>query len=210
VTVTLASIRHRTSRFLSATVLFVTIVVAALVLVPRLTGHEMYVITTGSMTGTADAGSLVIARAVPTAELAIGDVITYLPPPATGIDHPVTHRIASIAPDAYGLPTFTTKGDANGQVDPWTFQLDQPLQARMRVAVGWLGYPVLWLADRTTRVIAIGVPALAVALLAARDLVHALRRDGVATPAAVRDVAAPSPVLVIDLDAAPVTAAARR
>jgi hypothetical protein len=39
-----------------------------------------------------------------------------------------------------------TKGDANALADPWTFQLDQPIQPKMRVAFDWLGFPVLWLA----------------------------------------------------------------
>jgi signal peptidase I len=174
--VSVTTVRRGASRVLHGLVLTAMIAVAALVLVPRLTGHELYVITTGSMTGTADVGSLVISRTVPTHDLRVGDVITYVPPPDTGNEHPVTHRIAAIEEDVYGLATFTTKGDANAAVDPWTFQLDQQVQPRMRTAVPWIGLPVLWLADRTTRLLAIGLPALAVAVLAARDVLRALRR----------------------------------
>src|SRR4051812_50224060 len=54
--------------------------VALVVLVPALLGYQRYVITSGSMTGTYDRGSIVYDRVVPTRSLDVGDVITYAPP----------------------------------------------------------------------------------------------------------------------------------
>ena len=56
------------------------VALAAAVLLPALLGFQRYVITSGSMTGTYDRGSLVYDRVVPTSSLKVGDVITYDPP----------------------------------------------------------------------------------------------------------------------------------
>jgi signal peptidase I len=140
--------------------------------VPRLLGYQTYVITTGSMAGTADPGSLVLARTVRSDSLQVGDVITYVPPPQVGITHPVTHRIVDVSTDERGARMFQTKGDANRTADPWVFELDAPVQARMELAVPLAGWPVLLLADRMVRMLAIGGPALVVAVIALTDLVR--------------------------------------
>lgn len=145
------------------------------VFVGQLVGYRVYAITTGSMTGTADAGSMVVARLQPTADLEVGDVITYVPPPDAPIDQAVTHRIVDIATNPDDTLTYTTKGDANQTVDSWTFQLADEQQLVMQTAVPHLGRPVLFLSDPGTRRIVIGVPALAIALLSLRDIVRIWR-----------------------------------
>src|SRR3954453_282833 len=56
------------------------VLLAAAVLVPALLGLQRYVITSGSMTGTYERGSLVYDRVVPTATLGAGAVIASGPP----------------------------------------------------------------------------------------------------------------------------------
>jgi signal peptidase I len=179
---TLTAVRRSTGRLVSALLLLVALVLAALFLAPKLLGYETYVITTGSMTGTAGPGSLVISQRVPADRLAVGDVVTYAPPAATGIDHLVTHRITEIGEDEAGARTFRTKGDANPVVDFWTFSFDSAEQPRMVLSVPELGRPVLWMADRQTRMLALGLPALVIALLALRDVVDVLRPAPRSTP----------------------------
>mgnify|MGYP001506304805 CR=1 FL=1 len=73
-------------RSILGTLLFLAaMALGALMIVPALAGYERYVITTGSMTGTYDAGSLVISKPVPVQDLKVGDVITYLPPADSGV-----------------------------------------------------------------------------------------------------------------------------
>jgi signal peptidase len=146
-------------------------------LLPSLLGYDRYVITSGSMTGTFDIGSIVFDKPVPTADLAVGDVITYLPPESSGVPHLVTHRIVSIHSTGTGAPTFRTQGDANPQRDPWTFQLDRTEQAKVRFGVPYAGYLFLALADRHTRMIVIGIPAALIALIALIEVGRALRPD---------------------------------
>jgi len=78
------------------------VALAAAVLLPALLGFQRYVITSGSMTGTYDRGTLVLDEVVPVADLKVGDVITYLPPAGAGPDHLITHRIAWIGKDQTG------------------------------------------------------------------------------------------------------------
>jgi signal peptidase I len=161
-------------RILSTVLLGGLTLAGAAIIVPSLLGFHLYAIATGSMAGELDPGTLALSREVPVADLAVGDVVTYVPPAETGITHPVTHRIADVDVDE-GVRTFTTKGDANASVDPWTFQLAAPTQARVEHALPLLGQPVLWLADPTARLLAIGVPAVLVGLFSSIDLVRALR-----------------------------------
>ena len=133
---------------------------ALLVLLPALIGWERYAIVSGSMTGTYDKGSLVLDEVVPVKELRVGDVITYLPP--TG-DHLITHRISWIGRDATGARVFRTKGDANPVADGWTFTLDRPAQARVRVGVPYAGYVLMALGRRDVRMVLIALPALLIA-----------------------------------------------
>lgn len=210
----LSTVLHAAPTMLGMFMLLVTVAVIG----GQLFGFRMVAINTGSMTGTADAGSLVIARLEPTDGLQVGDVITYLPPPDSGIDHAVTHRIAEIGTAEDGATTYRTKGDANQSIDFWSFRLDDPTQLVMQAAVPMAGRPVLLLADPTLRTIVIGVPAAAIALLALLDLVRVWREDDdvlIVLPDAVRpapthagstmssDASFDAPVAAVDAPAAP-------
>jgi signal peptidase len=161
------------ARSIAATVLTVAAVaLAAAVLVPAALGLHRYVITGGSMTGTYDRGSIVYAKAVPVADLRVGDVITYKSPRTGGL---VTHRIVGIRERRDGTRVFRTKGDANETADSWRFVLDAPTQARVVGSIPYLGYVIAALSDRRVRMIVIGVPALLIALFVAA---HAWRQAG--------------------------------
>jgi signal peptidase I len=139
----------------------VALVLALAVLVPALLGYQRYVITSGSMTGTYDRGSLVFDRVVATSSLRAGDVITFRPPGQAGL---VTHRIASVRL-VHGQRLFTTKGDANRTGDVWSpMTLRDARQARVAFHVPYLGYGIAALSDRPVRMFVIGLPALLIAL----------------------------------------------
>jgi signal peptidase len=139
---------------------------AALMLLPGLLGYQRYVITSGSMTGSYDRGSIVFDEIVPVADLRVGDVITYTPPDGAGPAGMITHRIASIGSDELGRSVFRTKGDANRTADPWTFTLDQPTQARVSFHVPYVGYLISAFGFRQVRMLVIGLPALLIGLAA--------------------------------------------
>ena len=163
---------RRAGRLASGAALAVAALAVLLVLAPAAIGWERYAIVSGSMSGTYDRGTLVLAETVPVAELRVGDVITYTPPAG---DHLITHRIHSIERDASGTRVFHTKGDANPVADPWTFTLDQPMQARVRAGVPFAGHALSALGRRDVRMIVIALPAL---LIAGASLVGLWRRLG--------------------------------
>jgi signal peptidase len=137
------------------------LVLAFAVLVPALLGFQRYVITSGSMSGTYDRGSLVFDRVVATSSLRAGDVITFRPPGQAGL---VTHRIASVGLD-HGRRVFTTKGDANRAADVWgAITLHDAHQARVAFHVPYLGFALAALSDRRLRILVIGLPALLIAI----------------------------------------------
>lgn len=143
-------------------------------LVPSFLGYERYVITGGSMTGSISKGSIAFEKPVPVDELEVGDVITYLPPADSGVSNLVTHRIVELGEDAQGASRLRTKGDANADVDPWTFSLVASEQPVVEFSVPRAGYVFIALADRETRMLVIGVPAAFIALLALIELVKNL------------------------------------
>jgi signal peptidase len=151
-------------KFGSGLLTVAALALAVAVLVPALLGYQRYVITSGSMTGTYDRGSLVYDRVVPTASLKVGDVITYDPPAGAGPAGLITHRIVSIQPQPNGTRVFRTKGDANPVKDPWTFSLANRTQARAAFHLPYAGFALAALAERKLRMLIIGIPALLVAL----------------------------------------------
>jgi signal peptidase len=157
----------------------VALTLALAVLLPALLGYQRYVITSGSMTGTYDRGSLVFDRVVPTASLRPGDVITFRPP-----GHPafVTHRIATVH-TVGGRRVVTTKGDANRAPDAWgPIALGDARQARVAYHVPYVGYALAALSERPVRMAVIGVPALLIALAA----LAGLWRDSAPKPRSTR------------------------
>lgn len=144
--------------------------VLALLVLPTVLGFSRYAIMGGSMSPTFEVGSAVFSQDVPVEALRVGDVITYVPPPDTGIDTFVTHRITEIAAAEDGRPLFRTKGDANESVDPWTFTLDDQRQDVVAFSVPHLGTALTRLSDPGTRQLVIGIPAALIGLGAVLEL----------------------------------------
>jgi signal peptidase len=162
---------HRSGRIVANLLCAAVMLLAVGFIVPAALGFQRYVITGASMGGSLGVGSVAFEEVVPVNDLRVGDVITYQPPADSGIDHLVTHRIASIQGDVY-----RTQGDANADVDPWTFQLTSTSQSRVSFAVPYVGYVFIALQDRLTRMILIGIPASVIALISLVQLIGAVRR----------------------------------
>jgi signal peptidase len=143
---------------------------------PSLLGFQRYILTGGSMQGTYDKGSVVFEKVVPTSKLRVGDVITYIPPASSGVSNLVTHRIVSAEAGPKGV-VYTTKGDANPSIDPWTFTLDRADQAVVQFHVPHVGWVLLYLADPSHRKLLVGIPAAAVALVSILEAFRNARRE---------------------------------
>lgn len=162
----------RTARRIASVIGWVAVFGAiAALLIPTLLGYDRYVIVSGSMSGTVERGGVVFEKAVDVKDLKVGDVITYTPPPAAAINHLVTHRISEIGVGEDGQTVYRTKGDANPGQDPWKFTLNGDKQNVMKFSVPFVGYPLLYLANASARLILIGVAAAIIGLMALYDLI---------------------------------------
>jgi signal peptidase I len=148
-------------RLAGATGLLALVALGALTLVPAALGYQRYVIEGGSMGASVPRGSIAYERTAPVDRLAVGDVITYVHEGAR-----VTHRIVSIGRKHDGQRLFRTRGDANATPDPWRFALPDDAQAVLRFHVPLAGYLLAALSIRPVRMLAIGLPALAIAAIA--------------------------------------------
>jgi signal peptidase I len=130
-------------------------------LIPPLLGYQRYVVVGGSMEPSIHRGSIIFDEIVPVEDLRPGDVITYVPP---GRDTPSTHRIVSRELDPEGSWRFRTKGDANADADAQPFVLERPVQARVKVAIPYVGHLWMALASQQLRYALLVAPAILIAL----------------------------------------------
>ncbi len=159
--------RHRVATIAVWTALVVALLLATLMILPTLLGFQRYVIISGSMVPTLPVGSVVYDEVVPVSELAVGDIITFVPPPEYGIDDPVTHRIVKISiagqgSEVAGQPVFHTQGDANAERDAWQMVLDGSDQARVAHHVPYIGYVYMALSIGWVQLLVIGLPAFGI------------------------------------------------
>jgi signal peptidase I len=145
---------------LGRALLLLAVAMLAATFVPALLGYHRYVLVGGSMEPTIHRGSLVFDEVVPVSALRRGDVITYIPP----ITHePVSHRIISVERGPDGQRIFRTKGDHNAAPDLRRFTLREPRQARVKFAIPYAGWPLMWLATRWARIVLLALPAVLLA-----------------------------------------------
>jgi signal peptidase len=76
-------------------------------------------VLTGSMTPTFGPGSAVVTRAIPAAEVHVGQILVFTPP---GYSSQFAHRVVSVSGDP-AHPTIATQGDANAAPDAWRVTL---------------------------------------------------------------------------------------
>ncbi len=149
--------------------LVAAIIAAGLILLPGLFGYDRYAIESGSMEPTIPIGSVVYSKPATAKALAEGDIITYRPPPESGVKALVTHRIVEKTKHRFAEGrdqyVFRTKGDANLDADPWTFTLDDDEAALEHAHIPYLGYVYLVLSIPAVRILLITVPALLIAVL---------------------------------------------
>ncbi len=134
------------SRTLSACLwLLVAASVAILLIIgigPRSGSYRTITVLSGSMRPVIMPGSVVIVVPIPTSEVRVGDVITFMAP----VDGSpmVTHRVIQIATTGTH-PVIRTKGDANTGPDPWLARMNGDTAWRVRFSIPAAGYGINWL-----------------------------------------------------------------
>jgi signal peptidase len=129
-----------TIRAVAVTTLAVlTTFLVAVLVVPRMLGWSAYVVTSGSMSPTFEAGAVVVTAPTAPADIAVDDIVTFADP-----DGYTTHRVVSAAAESSGgveAQSFTTKGDANEEADPMPLD-PRNVVGKAKFAVPHVGYLV--------------------------------------------------------------------
>jgi signal peptidase len=162
--------------------------VSVLVLLPIGLGLQRFVMTGDSMAGdqpdSLTRGTVVFERPVPVSDLRVGDVITYRPPASADVDGMVTHRIVEITPQG-----IRTQGDARPDPDPWVLTPEGPVVPRVVLALPYVGYAYLALAEPLLWLLAagaVGLVMLAVTSAARRRSPAVVTSDRAVAPAGAR------------------------
>ena len=103
---------------------------------PRVFGYQIEAVLSGSMAPTFSPGDAVLVTPEPTADVRVGQVISYKIP--VGNHHVETHRIVRIVSGGRH-PVVITRGDANTAPDPWRAKLPGAKVWRMRAVIPDLG-----------------------------------------------------------------------
>ncbi len=134
-------------------VMAVALIIFVSMTVLRISGGELLAIRTGSMSPVMEPGDLLISREVDPRTVRRGDVITFRVPSADNTL--VTHRVTKV--DEEGN-SFTTKGDANDTVDPFTTKAKDVLGSRW-FSIPKVGRLMVFLSSGLGTVLLIGIPA---------------------------------------------------
>jgi signal peptidase I len=92
-------------------------------------------------------GSVVFVKAIDSADVRVGDVITFQDPRTPG--RLITHRVVKRFTHDGGL-VYRTKGDANPSVDPWTISLPGTV-GRASFDIPVVGYALVYAKTREVR-----------------------------------------------------------
>src|SRR5690554_3045189 len=109
----------------------------AVIVVPAVTGSTPMTVLTGSMDPTYPPGTLIIVKPIDTADIRIGDPITYQI--ESGKEAVVTHRVISVTSSSDGSTSFTTQGDANNAPDAAPVIAEQN-RGEVWYSLPWIGY----------------------------------------------------------------------
>src|SRR5579875_647878 len=97
---------------------------------PRVFHYRTATMLTGSMVPTINPGDVVLDTQEPSADIAVGQIISYHIPID---DYRVeSHRVIWVRHLKSGAVLFRTKGDANTAPDPWTAKVETPTVWRVR------------------------------------------------------------------------------
>ncbi|WP_240607214.1 signal peptidase I [Cryobacterium aureum] len=143
----------------AALLLFVLVLFAVLVVVPKITGATPLTVLTSSMEPHLPPGTLIVVGPVNTDDLVIGDVATYQV--HSGEPAVITHRIIAITSSTDGTRSFQLQGDNNSVPDPDLVRSAQ-IQGRLWYSVPLIGYANNFIDGASRAVI---IPGVAMALL---------------------------------------------
>lgn len=124
---------------ITTVLLAIALVFAILIWGLRLVGMNVFIVQSGSMEPELHVGALVYVSKADTADLGVGDVITF----RLSEDTLATHRIIEVVQDS-GSVAFRTKGDAN-EFEDSNLVAPENVVGRVRFSIPELGYLVTYI-----------------------------------------------------------------
>lgn len=133
----------------------------------RLLGFQVFTVLSGSMEPTYHTGSLIYVKSVDSAELQVGDAITFM----LDEDTVATHRIIEILPDEADASVlrFRTQGDANDVPDGAPVHYKNVI-GKPVFTIPWLGYVADYIQHPPGMYVAISAGAILLILVFLPDL----------------------------------------
>jgi signal peptidase len=156
-------------------------------------GYRTVAVYSGSMEPQLHVGSVVFVKAIDSADVRVGDVITFQDPRTPG--RLITHRVVKRFTHK-GELVYRTKGDANASVDPWTISLPGTV-GRASFDIPVVGYALVYAKTRevrTTLLIVFALVLLAWLLARIWRTPKPAEPVTVETPVVEAPIAAPAPV----------------
>ena len=147
---------------LGALVLFLL----ALTVGPLLLPYKALTVYSGSMEPTIHTGSVAIDVPIASADVKVGDVITFVRP--DNQNELVTHRVVAIETGPSGRQ-WVTKGDANSVADPWRVAASGA-GYKYYFSIPYCGFVLVWLQSPIGRLLFLVIPAAALGLLTLYEL----------------------------------------
>lgn len=135
---------------------------------PRALGYSPIVVTGGSMGSALPVGSLVLARAIPSERVRVGEVILVREETEQGLATPKIHRVVWVGRDGDRI-LVRTKGDANPTEDPNVYVLPDRVLTPVR-AVRFLGYAVAFVKTPLGWLLLLALPAVYLCMVALRSI----------------------------------------
>lgn len=135
---------------------------------PKVAGYQTYIVIGGSMSPTFEIGSLAFLQPVDPQTIGVGDIITYRDP--TGGSSLTTHRVKAVHSDE-GMPSFTTRGDANRVDDPVPVGADLIL-GKVQFTVPYAGHALNFAQTQRGLLTLVIIPGVLVIIFELRNLVR--------------------------------------
>ena len=145
--------------------LIVAIGAFAVVIVPRLAGHELLGVKGGSMGEALPHGSLVLASTRAAEDVEVGDIVVVSRAPTSA---QIIHRVVGIDTGS-GKRLATTRGDSNNGNDPEPFELSGNVTAPAFV-LPYIGFLLIFVTTPLGWLLGVAVPAMVVTFLMIRDI----------------------------------------
>lgn len=137
-------------------------------------GRASVELLSGSMAPTYNVGDVITIEKTDASEIKAGDVICFKSADPAISGYLNTHRVVDISADSDGNPVFTTKGDANAEVDAYTVSADA-LVGRVVAANGLFSKLLLLLKSKWGFFTVILIPLFAVLALSVRQFAASVK-----------------------------------